>query len=173
MPCWQSCAWLVESVVSVLFIYLRMIMTTFRPASLPASDATTVHTRSAAKSSHAARVAFWAVLLGLGSFLLWASLAPLDEGVPTPATVSIDTKRKAVQHLSGGIVSEVLVREGDLVQEGQVLLRFDDAVARANFETVRQRYLGLRAMEGRLWLNRRIVPPLHSIPMCWPQAPIP
>ena len=150
MPCWQNCAWLAESVVSDLFIHWRMIMTTFRPASLPAPGATTVQTRSAVKSSHAARVGFWAVLLGLGGFLLWASLAPLDEGVPTPATVSIDTKRKAVQHLSGGIVTEVLVREGDLVKEGQVLLRFDDAVARANFEAVRQRYLGFRAMEGRL-----------------------
>jgi membrane fusion protein, protease secretion system len=127
-----------------------MTMTTFRPAFLPASAATTVQPRPAAPVSHAARVAFWAVLLGFGSFLLWAALAPLDEGVPSPATVSSDTKRKAVQHLSGGIVQEVLVREGDLVRDGQVLLRFDDAVARANFETVRQRYLGLRAMEGRL-----------------------
>lgn len=64
--------------------------------------------------------------------------------------MSIDTKRKAVQHLTGGIVKEVLVREGDLVQEGQVLLRLDDAQAHASYQAVRQRYLGLRVMEGRL-----------------------
>ena len=40
--------------------------------------------------------------IGLGGFLLWAALAPLDEGVPTQGTVSIDTKRKPVQHLAGG-----------------------------------------------------------------------
>ena len=64
--------------------------------------------------------------------------------------VAIDTKRKAVQHLTGGIVKEVLVREGQVVQEGEVVIRLDEAVARANFEAVRQRYLGLRAMQGRL-----------------------
>jgi protease secretion system membrane fusion protein len=95
-------------------------------------------------------VALWTLVAGFGGFLLWASLAPLDEGVPSPGAVSIDTKRKAVQHLSGGIVKEVLVREGEQVKEGQVLLRLDDATARANYESVRQRYLGLRVMEARL-----------------------
>jgi protease secretion system membrane fusion protein len=77
-------------------------------------------------------------------------LAPLDEGVPTAGVVSIDTKRKQVQHLSGGIVKEVLVREGDVVKQGQVLMRLDEAVTKANFESVRQRYLGLNAMQSRL-----------------------
>lgn len=97
-----------------------------------------------------ARWGLWVLGLGLGGFLLWASLAPLDEGVPTPGMVTIDTKSKAVQHLSGGIVKAVLVREGEQVQEGQPLLELDEDVARANFEAVRQRYLGLRAMQGRL-----------------------
>ena len=101
-------------------------------------------------SGRAARVGLWALGLGFGGFLLWAALAPLDEGVPAPGMVSIDTKRKPVQHLTGGIVKEVLVREGDAVKAGQVLLRLDDAVMRSNYESVRQRYLGLRAMQGRL-----------------------
>ncbi len=96
------------------------------------------------------RMGLWALAIGFGGFLLWASLAPLDEGVPATGIVAIDTKRKAVQHLSGGIVKEVLVREGDAVQEGQLLIRLDSAVAKANYESVRQRYLGLRAMQGRL-----------------------
>ena len=96
------------------------------------------------------RVGLWALVIGFGGFLLWAALAPLDQGVPAQGTVAIDTKRKAVQHLIGGIVEEVLVREGDEVQEGQLLIRLDSAVARSNHEAVRQRYLGLRAMQGRL-----------------------
>ena len=96
------------------------------------------------------RVGLWALAIGFGGFLLWAGLAPLDEGVPGQGLVAIDTKRKAVQHLSGGIVEEVLVREGDEVQEGQLLIKLDSAVARSNHESVRQRYLGLRAMQGRL-----------------------
>jgi protease secretion system membrane fusion protein len=64
--------------------------------------------------------------------------------------VSIDTKRKAVQHLSGGIVKEVLVREGEVVKQDQVLMRLDEALTKANFESIRQRYLGLNAMQSRL-----------------------
>ena len=101
-------------------------------------------------SGRAGRIGMWALVLGLGGFLLWAAFAPLDEGVPSQGLVAIDTKRKAVQHLTGGIVKEVLVREGDRVKEGQLLLKLDDAAARANYEAIRQRYLGLRAMQGRL-----------------------
>lgn len=103
-----------------------------------------------ADTGRAARVGLWALGLGFGGFLLWAALAPLDEGVPAHGTVMVDTKRKAVQHLSGGVVKRVLAREGDVVQEGQSLIELDAATARANYESVRQRYLGLRAMQGRL-----------------------
>lgn len=97
-----------------------------------------------------ARLGMWVLGLGFGGFLLWAGLAPLDEGVPTAGMVAIDTKRKAVQHLSGGIVSEVYVKEGQYVRNGDPLLRIDDAMAVANYQSVRQHYLTLRAMEGRL-----------------------
>jgi len=92
--------------------------------------------------------------LGFGGFLLWAGLAPLDEGVPAQGVVTLDTKRKTVQHLSGGIVKEVLVQEGQQVKEGEALLRLDGAVAKANYEAVRQRYLGLRAMQSRLFAEQ-------------------
>jgi protease secretion system membrane fusion protein len=103
-----------------------------------------------ADTGRAARVGLWALGLGFGGFLLWAAFAPLDEGVPAQGSVMVDTKRKTVQHLSGGIIKRVLVREGEIVQEGQPLIELDAATARANFESVRQRYLGLRAMQGRL-----------------------
>ena len=106
--------------------------------------------RAAADTKRLSRCGLLVLILGLGGFLLWAALAPLDEGVPTPGVVTIDTKRKTIQHLTGGIVKEVLVREGEQVREGQVLLRLDDAVARANFEVARQRYLGLSAVQSRL-----------------------
>lgn len=103
-----------------------------------------------ANTGRAARIGLWTLGIGFGGFLLWAALAPLDEGVPSHGMVTVDTKSKPVQHLSGGIVKEVRVREGELVKEGQTVILLDEALAKANYEAVRQRYLGLRATQGRL-----------------------
>jgi protease secretion system membrane fusion protein len=102
------------------------------------------------ESIRAGRIGLWALGLGFLGFLLWAAIAPLDEGMPSAGVVSISTKRKAVQHPNGGIVKEVFVQEGDQVKEGQVLLKLDEGAARANYEGIRQEYFGLRAMQGRL-----------------------
>lgn len=106
--------------------------------------------RAASDTRGIARKGLLVLTLGLGGFFLWAAMAPLDEGVPSAGTVVIDTKRKAVQHLVGGIVKEVLVHEGQRVEKNQVLMRLDDSVNLANFESIRQRYLGLSAMQTRL-----------------------
>lgn len=98
----------------------------------------------------AGRIGLWALAIGFGGFLLWASLAPLGEGIPSQGHVALDTKRKTVQHLTGGIIKEVLVGEGDIVKEGQLLMKLDDVAAKATFEAVRQRYLGDLAIQGRL-----------------------
>lgn len=125
-----------------------------------AQDAQVVNTadaggiRASSDTSAVARTGLWVLGLGFGGFLLWAALAPLDEGVPTQGIVTLDTKRKTVQHLSGGIVKEVLVHEGQQVKEGEPLLRLDGAVAKANYEAVRQRYLGYRAMQSRLFAEQ-------------------
>lgn len=113
---------------------------------VPAEERTPIST----DTGRAGRIGMWALALGFGGFLLWATLAPLDEGVAAPGAVAIDTHRKPVQHLSGGIVKEVLVHEGDRVKEGQVLITLDQAVARANFEGQRQRYFSLLAAQARL-----------------------
>lgn len=120
----------------------------------PAATITTVKpTRDNARHSdlgRAGRIGLWALGIGFGGFLLWAAFAPLNEGIPSQGHVAIDTKRKSVQHLTGGIIKEVLIGEGDQVKEGQLLIKLDDAAAKANFESVRQRYLGMRASQGRL-----------------------
>ncbi len=105
-------------------------------------------------TSSVARTGLWVLGLGFGGFLLWAGLAPLDEGVPTQGMVTLDTKRKTVQHLSGGLVKEVLVQEGQQVKEGDPLVRLDGAVAKSNYEAVRQRYLGYRTMQSRLFAEQ-------------------
>jgi protease secretion system membrane fusion protein len=118
---------------------------------VPAENAlTTTATQPSGDAIGAARVGLWALGIGLGGFLLWAGFAPLDEGVPSQGMIAIDTKRKAVQHPSGGIVTQVLVGEGDRVKEGQLLMKLDAAATKANYETVRQHYFSFRAAHGRL-----------------------
>ena len=101
-------------------------------------------------TSRPARLGLWVLGIGFGGFLLWAGLAPLEEGVPTQGMVTIATKRKIIQHLTGGLVRKIYVKEGQFVKKGEPLIALDDSLVRANYEAVRQRYLTLRAMEGRL-----------------------
>ena len=96
------------------------------------------------------RLGFWVLIVGFGLFLLWAAFAPLDEGVSAPALVSLETRRKTVQHLQGGVVKQVNVKEGSEVKQGDVLISLDDAATRAGYESIRQNYLAQRALEGRL-----------------------
>ncbi len=96
------------------------------------------------------RLGFWALIVGFGMFLVWAAWAPLDEGVSAPATLSVETRRKVIQHLQGGVVRELRVREGEEVKEGDTLIVLDDSSTRAGFETIRQNYLSQRAHESRL-----------------------
>ena len=55
----------------------------------------------------------------------WAALAPLSSAAVAPGAVKVESNRKTVQHLEGGIIEELRVREGDVVEAGQVLVRLD------------------------------------------------
>ena len=101
-------------------------------------------------TSRPVRIGFLVLLIGFGGILLWAAFAPLDEGVPCQGTVSIATKSKVVQHLDGGVVDSVHVKEGQFVEQGEVLLSLYSQKSRARYEDVHQRYLALRAAESRL-----------------------
>src|SRR5512134_1804253 len=83
------------------------------------------------------RLGWWIVVAGVGGFLLWASLAPLDKGVPLSGTVTVSTNRKAIQHQTGGTIEDILVKEGDVVKAGTVLVRMNSVQARANAEMMR------------------------------------
>lgn len=96
------------------------------------------------------RLGFWVLIVGFGLFMLWAAYAPLDEGVSAPATVSVETRRKTIQHLQGGVIKQLKAREGQEVKQGDVLVVLDDAAVRATFEAIRQNYLSQRSLEARL-----------------------
>jgi membrane fusion protein, type I secretion system len=100
------------------------------------------------------RLGWLIVIAGFGGFLIWASLAPLDQGVPLNGKVSVATKRKAVQYQDGGTVEDILVKEGDRVSAGEVLVRMNSVQARANAETNRVQYYIAKAAEARLIAER-------------------
>jgi membrane fusion protein, type I secretion system len=93
----------------------------------------------------------WVIIaIFFGVFGIWAATAPLKGAVVANAVVKVDGNRKSVQHLEGGIVKELRVKEGDRVAAGDVLIVLDDSQARAEFEVLSKDLLVLRATEERL-----------------------
>jgi protease secretion system membrane fusion protein len=100
------------------------------------------------------RLGWWLVLGGLGTFLVWALLAPLDQGVPIPGTITVTGNRKAVQHATGGTIESILVREGDRVSAGQTLVQMNSVQARTSAQITRVQLLAARSTEARLLAER-------------------
>ena len=100
------------------------------------------------------KIGWWIVLAGVGGFLLWACLAPLDKGVPVSGTVAVASNRKAIQSLSGGMVEDILVKEGERVKAGQVLVRMNNVITTSAFEMTRGQYISVRASQARLIAER-------------------
>ena len=101
------------------------------------------------------------VLLIVGAFLaviLWAVFAPLDAGVPAPGVVAVESKRKIVQHLTGGIITAVHVSEAQFVKAGDPLIALDDTMAKANYDAVRQQYYSMLAQADRLHAELTLAP---------------
>jgi epimerase transport system membrane fusion protein len=89
-----------------------------------------------------------------GMFGTWAAVAPLDSAALAPGVVTVKTYRKTVQHLEGGIVNEIRVRDGDQVEAGEVLLVLDDTQTRAELGIVRGQLIVTLAQEARLQAER-------------------
>lgn len=90
------------------------------------------------------------IIFCFGILGAWAAMAPLGSAVVASGTVTAEGNTKTVQHLEGGIVSEILVHQGDHVQEGQLLIRLDDTQPKANLEIARNQLYAAVAREARL-----------------------
>ena len=89
---------------------------------------------------------------GLGA---WGSLTSLTGAAIAPGVVSVDSNRKTIQHLQGGSVAEIRVRDGDVVQLGALLVRLDDTQARAKLTMIESRLDVLRARQDRLTAEQK------------------
>jgi HlyD family secretion protein len=101
--------------------------------------------------------------LAAGAFLLiaffagfggWAALAPLSSATVAEGVIRVETHRKTVQHLEGGIVREILVNEGDKVTAGQVLMRLDKTQSGTTVSVLQDQQDALLALQARLEAER-------------------
>ncbi len=92
----------------------------------------------------------WAVGIALVLFCVWASLTDVDEVTKGEGRVISAGKNRIVQHLEGGIVDAILVKEGAVVKKGQVLLRVVNEDEQASYREKRTEYLALLARASRL-----------------------
>jgi epimerase transport system membrane fusion protein len=84
----------------------------------------------------------------------WGAIAPIDSAALAPGVVKVKSNRKTVQHLEGGIVSELLVRDGDHVEVGDVLIVMDQTQARAELGTLNGQLITTQATTSRLVAER-------------------
>lgn len=84
----------------------------------------------------------------------WSACAPIDSAALAPGTVQVVGKRKPIQHLEGGIVSEVLVRTGEMVEPGEVLIKLDATRDTAEMQITQGRIYNAQAAVDRLTAER-------------------
>ena len=100
------------------------------------------------------RQALLALILLGGSAFAWSTTASLDSAVVTQGTIVVETNIKKVQHPSGGVVGAILVREGQKVQDGQIVVRLDETATKAALGIVVNELTALRARAARLAAER-------------------
>lgn len=94
------------------------------------------------------------VLLSLSAGLALFGLVSISGAVIASGIVNVESNYKAVQHLDGGIVQKIMVRNGDLVKQGDIVLRLDDTAIRANFQAANARVNDLLVQQARFEAER-------------------
>jgi HlyD family type I secretion membrane fusion protein len=127
------------------------------PAALPAGDAVWMATEPLIGAGRK-------LMLGLAVVALLASFISISGAVVTSGTVSVESSYKTLQHLDGGLVAKILVKNGDRVREGDVLVRLDDTQLKSQLGVARGRFADAAIQRARLEAERdgksAFVPPV-------------
>lgn len=102
----------------------------------------------------AKRIGFLIFFLVFGVFGLWAGFAPLEGAARASGTVMVKSHSQVVQHLEGGIISDIRVQNGNSVRAGEPLLIMDNTQSLAQLEMANTQFVALKAREARLIAER-------------------
>lgn len=137
---------LVTTVVALVIILLLLAIRAIRARRKAQSPKS-----SLARVTRGPRaLGYLSALVLIAGFGGWSVVAPLASAALAPGVVSPDGNRKTVQHLEGGIIQLIHVREGDAVKAGQAVVTLDNTQAQALYEELRQRLVYFLATEARL-----------------------
>ncbi len=100
------------------------------------------------------RTGWLLIVVFIGGGMLWAASTRLDAAAVGLGTVAVESNRKSIQHLEGGIIKEIHVREGDVVSAGQLLVTLDDTSAAATVELLQSQLDATLALQARLRAER-------------------
>ncbi|MCX7121587.1 MAG: HlyD family type I secretion periplasmic adaptor subunit [Gammaproteobacteria bacterium] len=102
-------------------------------------------------STHSITRTGWIVIaVFIGVFFLWAFFSSIESAAVAPGKIVVAGNRRVVQHLEGGIIAAIAVKNGDIVKKGQVLVKIDDTQSATKFESEHGQLLRLLANEARL-----------------------
>ncbi|BBL75945.1 HlyD family type I secretion periplasmic adaptor subunit [Methylomagnum ishizawai] len=107
------------------------------------------------EASRIVRAGMFIIVFFVGGFAAWAFMAPIQGAVVAEGIIKIETKRKTIQHLEGGVIREILVHEGQYVNQGDPLVVLEDAEVKANLTILKDQLNALLAKEARLQAEQR------------------
>ncbi len=102
------------------------------------------------KTPNASNKLIWLVVIGIGWLIYWSSIAQIDERTRGRGKVIPSQQLQVVQNLEGGVVTAILVKEGDTVKKGQILLKINDTNFASSYEESKLRFIELKAKSLRL-----------------------
>ena len=124
------------------------------PSYFDRSDHTIPYSEKMIDPGHPLRVGAAIILLTFGGVGIWAAFAPIDSAAVAPGVVMVESNRRVIQHLEGGIVRDIMVQEGSEVKAGDVLVRLEDTRAKAQLNILMSDLDSNLAVQSRLIAER-------------------
>jgi HlyD family type I secretion membrane fusion protein len=99
-------------------------------------------------------IGMWSTILLFGCFLIWSFTAKIYSTAIAGGKIVVDSNKKIIQHFEGGIIEEIYIKSGDIVNVGDKIIRLSETSAKANKELLNKQIFALRAMKMRLTRER-------------------